>query len=81
MGDGCVASMTKSINSAQIQQLSDHGVKKVIIMFDADAIDGAKIAAGKLRGLFSVDVIELSEGDPADLLASDVMDLRAEIFS
>lgn len=81
IGDGCVASMTKSINSSQIQQLSDRGVKKVVVMFDADAIDRAKIMAGKLRGLFSVEVAELSEGDPADLSINDVIDLRAEIFS
>lgn len=80
IGDGCVASMTKSINSSQIQQLLNRGVQKVVVMFDSDALDMAKVAAGKLQGFFSVDIIELSEGDPADLSFSEVMDLRAEIF-
>lgn len=80
IGDGAVASMTKSINSEQVMELVKKGVKKVFVMYDADAIDRSRIAANKLRGFFSVDVLELDEGDPADLSLQEVISLRADIF-
>jgi len=80
IGDGCVASMTKSINSSQIQQLIDKDVKKVFVMYDSDALDKTKKMAAKLSGLFLTEVIELSEGDPADLTDSEVTKLREDLF-
>jgi DNA primase len=80
IGDGCVASMTKAINPQQVRQLSEHGVKKVVVMYDSDAFDMAQKTARKLQGNFSVDVAQLTEGDPADLSINDVIDLRAEVF-
>ena len=81
MGDGTVASMTKAISASQIRQLLEKKVKKVFVMYDADAIDRAKKVAAKLSGFFETEILELSEGDPADLSLSEVIDLRAEIFS
>lgn len=75
-GDGFVASMTKNINSAQIQQLIDKNIKKVFVMYDSDAVIGAKKTANKLSGLFKTEVIELSDGDPADLSKEEVTEIR-----
>jgi len=80
LGNGAVASMTKSINAQQILQLLDHGVEKVFVMYDSDANDRSKIAAGRLASSFEVSRLELDSGDPADLSINEVNDLRAEIF-
>lgn len=81
IGDGCIASMTKSLNSRQIDQLTEYGVKKVFVMYDSDAIKNAKLAANKLSGFFSVEVVELSEGDPADLTPSEAKDLKESLLN
>ena len=79
-GDGFVASMTKSITPEQILALVQKGVKKVFVFYDADATSQALVAANKLRGIFSVDILSISEGDPADLSKQEIIELRKEIF-
>ena len=75
-GDGVVASMTKSITPEQILLLEQKGIKKVFVMYDSDAVNSAKKTANKLSGLFETEVIELSEGDPADLSSEEVSEIR-----
>lgn len=80
IGDGCVATMTKSINYEQINQLIEHNVTSVFVMFDSDAFDKAKESAEKLSAFFKTEIIHLSDGDPADLSKEEVLDLREKIF-
>ena len=75
-GDGFVATMTKSITPEQVLLLVQKNVKKVFVMYDADALNEAKTVAGKLSGLFETEVVELSEGDPADFSGLEVAEAR-----
>ncbi|MBU1067116.1 hypothetical protein KKE60_04985 [Patescibacteria group bacterium] len=75
-GDGVIASMTKFITPEQILLLEQKGIKKVFVMYDSDAVNSAKKTANKLSGLFETEVIELSEGDPADLSSEEVSEIR-----
>jgi hypothetical protein len=75
-GNGFVATMTKSITSDQILTLVKKNVKKVFVMFDSDAKSRAEETALKLSSLFETGIIELSEGDPADLSLNEVYEVR-----
>jgi DNA primase len=75
-GDGFVATMTKSITPEQILVLVQKNVKKVFVMFDSDALNQSQEVAKKLSGLFDTEVVELTEGDPADMSSLEVAEAR-----
>lgn len=78
IGDGCVATFGTKVTHEQILML--RGLKRAFILFDADAIKQAqKIASLVSSVVQSVEIITLSEGDPAELKPSDVRYLRREL--
>lgn len=78
IGDGAVATIGTKYTKKQISHLI--GFKKAFIMFDSDAKDwGLKLAEDMAAVVPSVEQIELSEGDPADLSEEDVKYLRKDI--
>ena len=80
-GDGFIASFTKGMTSEQIELLLKKNPKKIFVMFDSDAIQQAQELANNLSGLFShVEVIELPEGDPADLTKEEINQIKKEIL-
>lgn len=81
MGDGFVASFRKGITSEQIVLLTQKKLKKVFIMYDADATKNAISLADKLQGIIpSVEVLELDKGDPADLTMEEAQEIRSIVF-
>lgn len=81
IGDGCVASFRKDMTNEQKDLLIGRGVERVFILYDSDASKQAGALSKKLAKFFKcVDILELDEGDPADMSDSDVNDLRKEIL-
>ena len=81
MGDGFVASFRKGMTSEQIVLLTQKKLKKVFIMYDADATKNAISLADKLQGIIpSVEVLELDKGDPADLTMEEAQEIRSIVF-
>ncbi|MDD5053643.1 MAG: hypothetical protein PHO27_12985 [Sulfuricurvum sp.] len=82
MGDGFVATLGKGMNSERIKLLKEKNPKKVVVLYDADAIKDAYRLANTLHGMFeSVNVLELDKGDPADLSPQEAMEIRNTIWS
>lgn len=76
-GDGFVATFRKGITSEQMELLLKKNPQKVFVMYDSDAIKQSREVANTLSGLFSsVEVVELSDGDPGDLKKQDVIRLK-----
>jgi len=81
MGDGFVATFRKGMTLEQIDLLRMKKPKRVLVMYDSDAINQAKALAEKLCGLFpDVGIYELFEGDPGGLTVEEAIELRQEIF-
>lgn len=81
MGNGCVATNGTKVSQSQINLLINRGVKECFIMFDSDATTQAENLAHNLTPFINhVEIIELSEGDPADLPENEVETIRKEIF-
>ena len=86
IGDGAVGLYRKHATRQQLKILS--GFDRVFIMLDSDALDTNAIGAlapadqlaSDLSGFTDTEVIELDEGDPADMKEEDVKHLRREIF-
>ena len=78
IGDGAVALYTKHATRQQLKILSEF--ERVFIMLDSDAINAAEELANNLAGFTETEIIELDEGDPADMKEEDVKHLRREIF-
>jgi len=82
MGDGFVATLGKGMNAERIKLLKEKNPKKVCILYDADAVKDAHKVANNLCGLFEdVSVLELDEGDPADLSAKEALEIRNIIWN
>jgi len=78
IGDGAVASYGTQLTKEQIVILSN--LKTLFIMFDCDATDKAgKLADQLATNVDHVEVIEMSEGDPAEMTVEDVRNLRVEL--
>ena len=56
----------KRLSPAQIQLLTERGVKRVNVMLDSDAGEEAMTMASKLTSFFDTFITELPEGDPGD---------------
>ena len=83
IGDGCVATMGITYMVEQLALLKNRGVSRAFFMFDfekfaQDAAEEFSYAASTF--IPHVEVIELDEGDPADLTITDVKSLRKDIF-
>jgi DNA primase len=82
IGDGCVASFRKGMTSEQIDLLTERGVDSVFVLYDVDAKKQVDVVANTLaKYIAHVGVLDLDKGDPADMDASEVNNLRKEIFS
>ncbi len=78
VGDSCAATLGTKTTADQILLL--RGLRNVFILFDADAKTQAEHLATRIQGLVKhVEIILLSEGDPAELHESDVRALRREL--
>lgn len=76
--DGTVAIYRKFVTSQQMKILSTFN--RVFIMLDSDALEAAEQLANNLAGFVETEIIELDDGDPADLSESDIKHLRHEVF-
>lgn len=78
IGDGAVATFGTKYTHEQLSILKN--LKRVFVLYDADAISIAHKLAHDLSSIVhDVKVLELSEGDPDNLTANDVLALRKEI--
>lgn len=82
LGDGAVATSGKEFTKEQIIMLKEKGIKKAIVIYDADDFDefgnsvGEKLA-NQLSGIIrKVELIQLEKGDPGELSPSDAKELR-----
>jgi DNA primase len=80
IGKGSVATFGTKFTDAQINLLIKKKLKRAFVMFDSDAIRLGKDLAFQLTPFIKeVELIELEEGDPADLSINEVENLRKEI--
>jgi len=81
IGAGCVATLGARWTSQQVALLE--GLKNLFVMFDSESlaiVQAYKLAHAASSVVRSVNVIELTEGDPADLSQDTVDNIRREIF-
>lgn len=79
-----VALFGMEFTTRQISKLVNKGLKKVIVMFDAEkeAIKKAKkLAANLAPHISKVEVVELSDGDPGEMLDRDVREIRDALYT
>jgi hypothetical protein len=80
MGDGCCGISGTSYTATQIAHILALKPKHCFIMLDADATKVAHKLALELAPILPhVEVIQLSEGDPADLTKEEAIRLRKEL--
>jgi len=78
IGDGAVCTFGKQYTHSQLQLL--RGLKKAFVLYDADASEMAYKLAHDLAAIVpSVEVLELSSGDPDDMSDADVRALRRDL--
>lgn len=78
IGDSACATFGTKVTSSQINLLRK--CKNVFILFDSDAQKHAENVAKNLAGLVDhVEIITLTEGDPADLSEKDAAHLRKNL--
>ena len=78
IGDGAVALYHKQASRQQLKILSTFN--KVYIMLDSDATREAELIAADLAAFTETEIIELNDGDPADMSEEEVKELRTTIF-
>ena len=79
LGDGAVATFGTQFTKQQISLLA--GLDEVFILFDSDAVSMSHRLAGELSGIVKhVEVIELEQGDPAELTEQEAIVLKQELF-
>ena len=80
LGDASVCTFGTKYTRSQVKLIASR-VKRAHVLFDSDAIVEANSLAFDLSAhVEHVEVIELDEGDPADMTNDDVRALRGEIF-
>jgi DNA primase len=78
IGDGAVATFGTKYTKEQLRLLK--GLKQVFVMYDEDASAISEKLAYDLTAFVSqVEVLKLSEGDPDNLTAEDVVSLRKDL--
>jgi DNA primase len=78
IGDGAIATFGTKYTREQLRLLK--GLKRVFILYDADAIPTAHKLAYDLTTIVpQIEVLELSEGDPDNLTEKDVRALRKDL--
>ncbi len=80
LGDGAIASFTSNMTGEQKMLLLRKGIKKLFVMYDADASTKATILAKDLSAIFDVELILLDEGDPCDLSDHEVQQIRKDLL-
>jgi DNA primase len=79
IGEGAVATFGKKYTKNQLVHFS--GIKRAFILYDSDAQKEADKLAYDLSAIVKeVEILTLSEGDPADLSEEDVKKLRSDLF-
>lgn len=81
-GPGAVATFGIGYTKAQVERLAKYG--RVSLVFDSDpqAIEQAELLGAELKGLnpeIVVDIVELEDGDPGELSAGDVRELKRRL--
>ena len=76
IGDGAIALMGTKYTQKQIEQLIELQFKKILVMFDSDAIKFSHSLANQLSPFADVEVIEIERGDPDDLPNKYVQQVR-----
>lgn len=81
LGDGAVATFGTQFTEKQVSLLTR--LEKVFVMYDSDAIEVSHRLANELTGICkNVEVIELSQGDPASFFSpEEALKLKQELFS
>jgi DNA primase len=78
IGDGAVASFGTQLTKNQIAILAR--LKTLFVLFDSDATGKAeKLAEELATNVPNVEIIELSDGDPAELTQNDIRSLRMDL--
>lgn len=84
IGDGCVAVSGKQFTREQLLMIRERNIKKVVVLYDADDKEekiGEKLA-NNLSGIVPyVELIELTNGDPAELQRDEVNKIREITFN
>ena len=80
MGSGCVATLGTQYTEEQIELLLRKRVKKAFIMYDAEALEEAFKLSDDLYGLMEVEILELDDGDPADLTDEEAWEIKRSLF-
>jgi DNA primase len=80
IGHGAVATMGVEYTTHQLRLLYEKKLKKVFVMYDKDAVRKA-YKLGHILSTFvpKVEILELEDGDPADMSEEEVSKLRKEI--
>lgn len=80
IGRGAVATMGVEYTTHQLRLLYEKNLKKVFVMYDKDAVKKA-YKLGHILSTFvpKVEILELEEGDPADMSEEEVSKFRKEI--
>lgn len=82
IGPGAIATMGKTFTLYQINLIRKRGIKDIFVMYDSDAIRDAEALAGVLSTIVNrVEILELDSGDPGDLSAEEVREIRREVFN
>lgn len=82
IGDGAAGLFGLEVTSAQVNLLTGIGVEEAYVMFDAGRLElrRAEKLAGALSGLIKhVEVLELDQGDPAEMSFDEVENLRTTL--
>jgi len=78
LGNGAIGSFGTELSKPQIALLTR--LKNLFIMFDSDATKKAeKLGENLETGSLHVEIIEMEEGDPAELSIDDVRHLKKEL--
>ena len=81
IGDGSGSTSGKKVTVEQINLIVGKGIKKILLIPDSDSIWEWEKVGNKLSGLIcSVEMIELPDGDPADLGKGMVEEIRNSFF-
>ncbi len=78
IGDACVATFGTKVTHEQILLLK--GIRRAFVLFDSEAVTEAQKLASLVSSIVPfVEIVSLSEGDPAELTLADVKCLKKEL--
>lgn len=80
MGAGCVATLGTEFTVEQIELLLEREIKQAFIMYDFNATNEALRLYTMLNPLIPTEILELDEGDPADLTDEEAWEIKRSLF-